>query len=198
MRVRSFLVFAGFALSAGLWSGAAQANMEDVISCRNVSDDVARLACYDAAVAGVRAELEERNEPARVELAEERDQRSFFGLPSFSVPNILARRETTPEEFGSGSLARREAREEGRVDELLEEEGIMVSITATVVEWGRNPFGKYFVVLDNGHVWRLIETQRLALRRNRENIVRIRRGRMGSFFIRANNVSAEYRVERIR
>ncbi len=198
MRVRSFLIFASLALAGTFWTGAAQANMEDIVSCSRIDDDAARLACYDGAVAGVRAEIEQQDETVRAEMEEEHDQRSFFGLPHFSVPSILTRRETTPEEFGSAAVEQREAREEGRVEEMREEERVIDEINATVVEWGRNPRGKIFVVLDNGHVWRLVGTQRLALNRNGPNTVRIRRGRLGSFFIKANNVSAEYRVERLR
>jgi len=194
---RSSLVVS-FSLFGALWASAAQANMDDIASCRNISDDMARLACFDAAVSGVRAEIAERDETAQAALEEEREQRSIFGLPRFSVPSIMTRRETTEEEFGSTSVDRREAREDGTMDELEAEAGIINDITASVVEWGRNPFGKYFVVLENGHVWRLIDDRRLALRRNRENTVTIRRGRMGAFFIKANDVPAEFRVERIR
>jgi hypothetical protein len=193
MRTPRFLVIA-FAAAATFWTTGAHANLEDMVSCRNISDDAGRLACYDRAVDGVREELQAQSE----DLAQERDQRSFFGLPSFSVPNVLRRRETTEEEFGSAELDRERAREEGRTEELREEAGIIDSITANVVEWGRNPRGLTFVVLDNGHVWRLTEPRNLSLRRNRENTVTIRRGRMGSFFIKANDVNAEYRVERIR
>lgn len=198
MRLRRSVLVAVFALSGGLWAGSAQANMEDMVSCSNIDDDMARLECYDAAVSGVRAEIEARDEEARAELEAERDQRSFFGLPSFSVPGFRTRQETTEDEFGSASVEQREAREEGRVEESREEAGIISSITANVVEWGRNPYGRMFVVLENGHVWRLTDNRRLALRRNRDNVVHIRRGSFGSFFISANDVPAEFRVERIR
>lgn len=194
MRLTRVPLSIALALAACLWASGASANMEDMVSCRNISDNTARLECYDAAVDGVEDELQARSE----ELEQERDQRSFFGLPSFSVPNILQRRETTEEEFGSAELDRERAREEGTTEELREEAGIIDSITADVVEWGRNPYGRMFVVLENGHVWRLTENRRLALRRNRDNTVTIRRGRMGSFFIKANDVPAEFRVERVR
>jgi len=198
MRFNRPLFLLGLALTGTLWAGTAAANMEDMVSCRNIDDANARLSCYDAAIDGVQAEIQARDETERAELAEERDQRSFFGLPSFSVPNVLRRRETTEEEFGSAELDRERAREEGTSDQLQEEAGIIGEITANVVEWGRNPYGRTFVVLENGHVWRLTENRNLALRRNRQNTVTIRRGRLGSFFIKANDVSAEYRVERIR
>lgn len=195
MRKSVFLTGAAAVLTAGLWSGAARANMEDIVACTNISDDAARLACYDNAVPGVREELEEQN----AALEAERDQRSFFGLPSLSVPDFLRReRETSEDEFGAVSMETREAREEGRTTEYEEEQGIISSITAEVVEWGRNPRGKYFVVLDNGHVWRQTDEGRVPLRNNRTNTVTIRRGALGSFFLRVDGVPAEYRFERIR
>ena len=198
MRFNRPLFLIGLALTGTLWAGTAAANMEDMVSCRNIDDANARLTCYDAAIDGVQAEIQARDEAERAELAQERDQRSFFGLPSFSVPGVLRRRETTEEEFGSAELDRERARDEGTTEQLRDEAGIVDEITSNVVEWGRNPYGLMFVVLDNGHVWRLTENHNLALRRNRENTVTIRRGRMGSFFIKANNVPAEYRTERVR
>jgi len=198
MRISRSLVSIGLGFAATIWAGAAFANMEDMVACRNIGDSAARLACYDGAVDGVRAEIAAQDEAQRAELAEERDQRSFFGLPSFGLGNVLTRRETNEDEFGQTAMEMDDARESGRVDELAEENEVINNITANVVEWGRNPYGKIFVVLENGHVWRLEETQRLALRRNRDNVVEIRRGRMGNFFIKANGVPAEYRVERVR
>jgi len=198
MRILRSLYTVGFALAGALWVTAAHANMDDMVACRNIGDDAARLACYDNAVQGVRDELAARDEVEREEIAEEREQRSFFGLPSFSIGGVLRRRETTEEEFGQTAMEMDEARDGGSVTELAEENEIINEISASVVEWGRNPYGKIFVVLENGHTWRLTDTSRLALRRNRDNTVTIRRGRMGSFFIKANNVPAEYRVERIR
>ncbi len=198
MRISSSPLAVAFAAAAVLFTGAAHANMEDMVACRNIDDSAARLACYDAAVDGVRAEIDARDEAQRAEVAEERDQRSFFGLPTFGLRGALTRRETTEEEFGQTAMEMDQAREQGRMDELEEESEILNEVTANVVEWGRNPYGKIFVVLENGHVWRLMDNERLALRRNRDNFVRIRRGRMGSFFIKANNVPAEYRVERVR
>ncbi len=193
--MRKVGLFMGAILTMGLWPVGAQANVEDVIACRNISDDVARLACFDAAVPGLREELAEEN----AALEAERDQRSFFGIPSFDIPNILGRnQETSEEEFGSANMEQREAREEGTVDELEDERGIIQNISANVVEWGRNPRGKYFVVLDNGHVWRQTDDGRVPLRNRGENSVTIRRGRMGGFFLKANGVPAEFRFERIR
>lgn len=193
--MRKVGLFLGVTVVAGLWSFGAAANVEDVIACRNISDDTARLACFDAAIPGLREELEEQN----AELERERDQRSFFGIPSFDFSNIMGTdRETTPDEFGSGDMEQERARAEGRVDDLEDERGVIQSISANVVEWGRNPRGKYFVVLDNGHVWRQTDEGRVPLRNNRENSVTIRRGRLGAFFLKVDGVPAEFRFERIR
>jgi hypothetical protein len=197
MRINRSPYLLALGLAGTLWAGSAQANMEDMVACRNIHDDAARLACYDSAVEGVRAEMQARDEAQRAEIQEERDQRSFFGLPSFSWPGGARDPETSPDEFGDAALEQDRARE-GRATESVDDDQQIDSITAGVVEWGRNPYGKTFVVLENGHVWRLTETRHLALRRNRDNVVHIRRGRMGSFFISANDVPAEFRVERVR
>jgi hypothetical protein len=195
MRINRSLFVVVLAVAGAGWASTASANVEDMIACQNIHDDAARLACYDAAVDGVQAELAARDEAEREQLAEERDQRSFFGLPSFSWPGGSARNETTEDEFGQTALDQDRVRQ--GVDVESDDE-VINEITANVVEWGRNAYGKTFVVLENGHVWRLVENRHLALRRNRDNVVHIRRGRVGSFFIRANDVSAEYRVERIQ
>ncbi len=198
MRIRSIPLFSLILMTGSLWASAASANMEDIISCTNIENDAARLECFDVAVPGVREELAVDNEEELAVLEEDRDQRSFFGLPRMSLPNVLRRRETTPDEFGSAELEQRQAREEDRSDELAEDSGILTEVTATVVEWGRNPRGKYFVVLDNGHVWRQTDDGRIPLRNSGGNTVSIRRTALGGFMLKANGVNRTFRVERIR
>jgi len=197
MRISPISFSAVVGLAFTLFAGAAEANMEDMVACRNIHDDAARLACYDTAVDGVQAEIQAQDEAQRAQIQEQRDQRSFFGLPSFSWPGGANRNETTEDEFGQNALDQDRARQ-GEHVESEDQDQVINEIDSNVVEWGRNPFGKYFVVLENGHIWRLVEARNIPLRRNRQNTVHIRRGRMGSFFMSINDVAAEYRVERIQ
>jgi len=196
--MRSLPAIALVALMASFWATTASANMEDVVACRNISNDVARLACFDAAVPGVRAEIRAANEVDEATLEEEEDQRSFFGLPRLSLPNVLRRRETTEEEFGSASMEQRDARENGTTDELLEENRVLQEVELEVVEWGRNPYGKYFMVMDNGHVWRQTDDGRMPFRNSGVNTVIIHRARLGGFMMAVNGNNRYYRVERVR
>lgn len=196
MRINKPAILFTLGFAGTLWAGSAQANMEDMVACRNIHEDAARLACYDSAVEGVRAEITARDEAERAAIAEQNDQRSYFGMPEFTWPGGgAARNETSPDEFGQAALDQDRVR---RGEDVESDDAVINEVSATVVEWGRNAYGKTFVVLENGHVWRMVEARNIPLRRNRENVVHIRRARLGSFMMSVNDVNAEFRVERIR
>ena len=195
-----------------MWAAPASASMDDIVYCTNITDDAARLECFDLAVSGTRQEMTSQTQPnaqpdvqaphetQQAEAPTEAQRRTFFGLPRPSLPNVFRRevQEETPDEFGQAALDDRRAREEGTRDQQAEESGQLQEITAGVIEWGQNPLGKYFVVLDNGHVWRQTDDGRMPFRRGQDNTVRISRNRTGGFFLRVNQNTRTFRVQRIR
>ncbi len=132
------------------------AALKAVVDCRALTDSAARLACYDAAAAGLDAA-----ERSGQVVVLDRDQvraakRDVFGLklPSFNM------------------FDRDDAQRETEVDR----------VTSTVASAGRGGKG-WIVTLANGQTWR--QTDGKGLYRVREgDTVEIRRGALGSYFMR--------------
>jgi hypothetical protein len=168
----------------------AQDPARGLVQCSTVTDPAQRLACYDALVPQARATLgppQAQAPPA---------QADSFGLPA------TREQQTTPDQFGAervppaaaapppapGAPARPAA--PAPID----------SITAGVTEFATTPLGKVVLVLDNGQVWRQLDSDsgKPQFRRAGENKVTISRGLIGSYNLTVNDGRASIKVRRIR
>lgn len=75
-------------------------------------------------------------------------------------------------------------------------EEIPDEITATVAASGESGFQRWQVVLDNGQVWRTIDSSRGASPPRAGSTVQISRGAIGNFWLRVGRRT--YRAERVR
>ncbi|WP_226702656.1 hypothetical protein [Microbulbifer elongatus] len=71
------------------------------------------------------------------------------------------------------------------------------SITATITQATKGAYGKYTFTLDNGQVWRQVESSRTAIWRGGEEIV-VERGALGSFMMRKTTGGRSLRVKRLK
>jgi hypothetical protein len=174
---------------AGLAVGAAraaepQATFEAMEKCGRVQDPAQRLACYDGLMPRVRAAL-----AAGPEALSREDQTSLFGLDFSGL--FGSSEATTPEQFGADNLPRPEpAPGAARPIE---------SISATVTEHASTPTGKFIVFLDNGQVWRQLQSDTGTARfKNRDNKVLISRGMLGSYELQLNGSNKTFKVNRVK
>ncbi len=150
------------ALSLSLFAPAAAEapSTATLYACADKANDAERLACYDAAVGRLRT-AEEAGEITTVSREQvEQVQRESFGFAIPSLPSI-----TLPRLGGDDSKA----------DEIE-------AITEAVARIAPGSDGKLRVVLENGQVWRQVDTTSVYLsRRSPPEAALIKRAALGSF-----------------
>jgi hypothetical protein len=146
-------------------------SFEALVRCRTVTDDAARLACFDAAAAALQA-AQERREVVVVDRGQVREgRRRLFGL---ALPRIPI--------FGGG--------DDEDEDQVRTVEGIVASAS-------QDGLGHWVVALQDGAVWTQVDNNTLALRPRTGHRVVINRAALGSFMMRVNNQPG-IRVRRTR
>jgi hypothetical protein len=134
---------------------------EALLRCRALTDDAARLRCFDAAAANLQAAAERRDVVVvdRGQIRESR--RRLFGL---ALPQLPI--------FGG-----HDAEEEAQVSTV---EGVIASAS-------ENGMGQWVIRLQDGAVWAQVDNNRLAFRPRPGQPVLVRRAALGSFMMRVNN-----------
>jgi len=129
-----------------------------VIACRDVEDDRARLACFDKAVKRM-GDAEAAGEIRVVDRAQVRaTRRQIFGL---NLPRLPV------------------------FDSKNEEE--IESIEAVAKSARRLPNGAWSIILEDGAVWQQTDSKPLARSPRAGSKIEIRRGAMGSYFLRVDS-----------
>ncbi|MFZ5608338.1 MAG: hypothetical protein ACOY99_01860 [Pseudomonadota bacterium] len=155
---------------------AQDEGVTNILACAHIVEDAARLACYDRAVAGY------DDERARIAAA---------GATQDARATETARQEEAKARFGAEALPR-EAQERLGVDtDKLDE------VTVVIVEMGRNPWGKFFIVTEDGQIWRQKDDRSMPFGKMMKAAV-IKRGFLGSFRLTFPEIGRTYTVERVR
>ncbi len=147
-------------------------SFEALVRCRAITEDAARLACFDQAAAALQA-AQERREVVVVDRQQVREgRRRLFGL---ALPRLPI--------FGGGD-------DEDDEDQIRTVEGVVASAS-------QDGLGHWVVALQDGAVWMQVDNNTLALRPRAGQRVVINRGALGSFMMRVNNQPG-IRVRRTR
>jgi hypothetical protein len=126
-----------------------------VLACRSLTEDAARLACFDKATAAM-GEAESKGDLLTLDREQRKAvRRQAFGLslPAFTL-------------FDKGEKPE-------DVDRL----------TATVASASHDPYGKWTLRLDDGSVWRQIDDSQINRTPHKGSNVVIKKGALGSFFL---------------
>lgn len=140
-----------------------------VMDCRPISDAGARLACYDAAIAGL-GEAEKKGDIVvidREQAATARRQAFGFDLSSLNI-----------------------------LDKVIPKEQLD-SVTATLSNAYLDAAGKWVMVLEDGAVWRQVDSNSLLRSPRAGSTIKIRKAALGSFFINVDGQLA-LRAQRSR
>lgn len=179
MRALTLVGFAALALVSAAQAQAqdrvpapASGALESLYACSEVGEASARLACFDAATASLRA-AENLGDVRVIDLnsVQELDRESFgFSLPSLA--KILAPKKSAA---GLGNAP---------IDRI---EAIIQSVRIA-------PSGAAVITLDNGQIWRQIDQERPFVLKPGKS-VKISKASLGSFFLVVGSNQA-FRVRR--
>jgi hypothetical protein len=143
--------------------------LEEIFECRQVKDPSQRLACFEAAAAKME-EAETQGDVVVVDREQAQAARKkAFGL---SMPNItlFGKKETGPD---------------------------VTELNASVIRAWRSPRGYWWFQLDNGGVWKQIDTYSMPRDPKPGSKVFIRKVLMGSYFCKVDG-QQPIRVHRVR
>lgn len=144
--------------------------LSQVVACRTITDEAARLACFDRSVAALDA-AESSQELVVVTRDEvRRTRRGLFGL---TLPDLGI--------FGDATAD---------AEAVREIEDVVRSASTT-------PYGRWILTLENGQVWTQTDTRRLPIEPRAGHPIRIRRAALGSYMANVND-QLGMRVQRTR
>ena len=160
--------------------------------CAAMTDEHARVMCYDQAAPQLRAAL---NAPVAPHPPTEAEQKSWFGFDLGSIFGSSPAQQTTPQQFGSENVPpppppANEPPPPGPIE----------SITAKVTNYAMDPFGKFVIFLDNDQVWQQLQgdSEIATFHRGGGDTVTISRGFIGSYNLQINDSNKVFKVKRVK
>ncbi|MEQ1930583.1 MAG: hypothetical protein ABL957_08620 [Parvularculaceae bacterium] len=177
------------AVAPSLAASSVDKAIDAALACRTVADNAARLACFDGAVAGVDSAKAERSaELQEKKVAKEKKKREDFGLKGGDVV-VMA---DTEENFGGEAVPEiRAAQDEKRLK----------TITATATSIKVNSIKQATLVLDNGQVWKQLESDDENLGHPKDGkpyTVTIKRATFGNYMATVEELNRTIRVTRVK
>lgn len=173
---------APLALGVAVAQGDQNTAADAAIACLDIEDTEARLACLESAAQELKATR------VRRETAEE-----SAAAEAATAPVVAAESASEEELFGAEALAstKKAVREKDRTARL----------TSKVVEFRVNRLGDITAVLENGQVWRQLSGDSTMIRLpNKDKVftVTIKRGPLGNYMMKVNEIGRSIRVRRIK
>jgi hypothetical protein len=173
--MRHILLIVALAAAPGpAFADATRDALAEVAKCADIADSAERLKCFDAAMP--------RAKSALAAPAAETPTKSLLEWFGFSRPPPPT---TKPEEFGKPPPEPTEISE----------------ITSDVLEFARTPYGKVLFVLENGQVWRQLDSDGTVVQdpqRGKTMKVLIERGALGSYNLTIEGRNGLIKVRRLK
>ncbi|MFN8731790.1 MAG: hypothetical protein ACK5ZD_01350 [Hyphomonadaceae bacterium] len=184
----SFITFGAvaWAQSGQNPANAAVSPLEPIYACANKTDPTERLACFDAAVATIRAK-EAKSEIVTFDKQRvEKVRREAFGFSLPSLPKLGF------PAFGGAPKAdsKDQSVAAAAMEADIEEQSFTVVNT-------RESAGRVVITLENGQVWRLVDLEELNAPKRTKFNVTIRKASLGSFILTVEGRNKGYRVRRV-
>ncbi len=162
------------ALSGFSATADTESPLAPMYACAEITEDTARLACYDEAVGKTREE-ESTGKFAVISRDDaEKIERDTFGFAMPSLPSF-------------GFLTSTD-QESDKTDTKRDEDGKIEEIIVDVARVEEDPYGKLIVYLENGQEWRQIDSKSIFIGRSyKPSKATIKRAAFGSFFLTLEN-----------
>lgn len=160
-----------------------------IFACPAIEDEDDRLACFDREI----AILAKQAEAGEANVAGDETASATAAEPTLDAAGAAILAEET---FGAEDLDKTVS--ERRAER--EERGELSELKAAVIESGENPYGKVFLVLDNGQVWRQLDSDDTMLRipRGVDATVTIKKSFLGSYMLTVDQLGRTMRAKRIK
>lgn len=179
--------------------GASGSPLDPVYACAAITDPVQRLACFDTAVAELRAREARRDVVAVDREAVEQVRRESFGFNLPSLPNLFGRRaaEATP---AAGTAATGAAAAGAAAPARSDAHGVADSDERQTMRVAqvRSSGGRTTLTMESGQVWQFVDTGEITPPRRAPFTVTIRRAALGSFLMSVEGSNRGYRIRRIQ
>lgn len=173
--MRHVLLSVALAVAAGpAFADASRDALTEIAKCADITDSAERLKCFDAAMPRARSAL--------AAPAPESPSKSLLEWFGFSRP---AAPTTKPEDFGKPPP------EPAEISEL----------SSSVIEFGRTPRGKSLFILENGQVWRQLDSDGSVVQdppQGKTMKVLIERGVLGSYNLTIEGRNGLIKVFRVK
>lgn len=184
-RLRLFVTASVLALSAAQTAGGAKL-ADALIDCRALASAVARLDCYDQLADTQTATTNQATKTRTVERAAP----AVAATEKAAAATMEATADASQEAlFGKNEAEiQKSAREAAGTTEIDQ-------MAARVLEVRKSATGKAIITLDNGQVWKQIDSSRLRL--SSDDQVSIRRASLGSFMLYKTGSKSLMRVKHI-
>ena len=177
--MRTFLLASILVLTAGTaHADATRDALADFVKCADIADTAKRLECFDAATVRGKAAL-----AAPVPTPPQAKEKSLLDWFGFSKPAPVIK----PEDFG------KPAPEPGP--------GEVTQITGTVLEFAKTARGKAVFILENGQVWRQLDSDRTEVQPLPQGVamkVTIETGVLGSYNLTIEGRNGLVKVSRLK
>lgn len=195
MRKSVWMGLAAVAAVAGSAPAPAAAQAaKDLLECAAIPRDADRLACYDAAVAqaspAARAASETRAREAR-RIAAEEATAAAAAAKAKAAADAVAAAAAAREDFGAEGVPSRSA------ERFRPAPGEVVEIEAGITEVLTNRSGLGVFMLDNGQVWRQVDTTNLPNIRDGDR-VKVAKGTLGGYDLVFVKSKRRAKVKRLR
>ena len=161
---------------------AQEAPLEKVYACAGKTDSAERLACYDAAVAGLKQAQTSGGVAVVARSQIEAAEKEAFGLSQTSLSELARSANKMPAAPGAAA---------GPPPQELDR------VTLTVKALERKPDGTYRFTMENGQVWEQIDGNELGKTLRAPLTAEIKKGAIGSYMLKVGE-RPSVRVRRIR
>ena len=190
MKLHIVALVALAAMPASAQAGARDDVVDVLVKCTDLTNDTARLACYDRGAPQLRAAAmvppaveAVAQPPATPETAVAGDSSWFGSLDPFGAGGDATASKPTPQQMAYQPIG-----------------GELLPITIGVTNYSVAPSGAFTVTLDNGQIWREYDRDFATppFHTDRQNIVVISRGILGGYNLVLKGKHTLYKVVRVK
>jgi hypothetical protein len=177
---------------------------EQLKKCTLEQNALKRLACFDAVTQNLTPTTSEQVPSKQPKAAVVKQPKQSVEASLAKVSKKITKDAVEPPKHSNETsiepakqpLAKASPVEEFGFRKKTEVKKLPDSIVANVKAIRKNPFKKYIITLDNGHVWKQFDSTRLRI--SVGETVTIKSGILGAFFMSKEGVSKRLRVKRVK